>query len=1391
MLQNKKVKSKTLTPIIALIFFLFIISPSSIFAANQCNSPSYTTTLSSSNTNYTSTDSVYWVGNSYNYHTYYIDVQTPGTVTINISGGHAGFTYANDYCPDYSNTYHTTKTFHTTSDFNLYVDAMQQQYNASYTLTIAFTPDNPTPGSGTDDICYNDLQLSGFCMGSGFCSGGLNCKKTYPLQINSSINNVKIYYNETGMGGSFGNSCGVNPSGTCQTTDNINMGPFGFFGQATEFDLGNVDQNTSDPDIWTQNTMGMSCFSGDRLYVTYTKDGVTYKKKLKKCSQIQNSDDKFREFEIRNPENTRNIKGNVKFIGNTVLKYNYNNRWHYTNTDLYLNYIDTDSNSNTYNSSKAQLDIPANSTVVWVGLYTQGYLKGTTSVDGIYQILNEPVYLTAPSIGTISITPDVIDYAINKDSRSVYGYAYDTYTEIKNLEGKKASEVNGWITAANIKCYEGKDNSGLGNFGAWTLVVVYKNQNEKLKNISVFDGYKKVADQAGYRTVNVPVSGFLTPLHGDINSTLSLFVGEGDKYITGDKLYVNNIGINTTNAFDSSISGVTRDPSIINNQGIDIQNHNISNIIDNGDTGANITLTSDGDMYFPSVVAFATDLYEPRVCYYINSIKDDSNNTILKDGQVVDGAKIDPTKEYRFSLWIANMPKNPNDNIENARNVQTDISAPDFNYTSNSIQIKNIGEGDYSNKTDQARDDVIEYNNSSKTFTWRLGIGADATQGGEIAVANSFDDNSSKAFIKFRGKFSNIGNDQTSIDISSFYNFKASFQTDSITITPENALPIDACINMDTVVNIYKAPPGNFNVVHNNFIGTIDPLSQTDPKNALYTQIVNRPFNVKILALDTDNTTLKPYNGDINVTIITTPHYTGNITHDKLACKNAIINSSFVFTPVHFSNIESVSQNFTYASANKNISFGIVYDNGSTPGYICSRDSFAVRPDRFDISINGTASHKAGKDYNITFEALDGNITNLQIAQNYNEPVGNSFKVDINETKAGCSTGNFAPSLKTGWSFSDGNYTTSSNYNEVGIVNIKVEEINGSEFAFVDHNDTNDSQRLIEPYDKNISFTPDHFDVNATLTNGGQNFTYISSDLNMSATLDINITAKATDNNTTTNYNSACYAQTTDYNISYTALNITPASSLTRILYKETNTSIDGNNSINSDINLTNMPKSIFSTDNNGTGSIHVKINFDRNKSRVVNPFDLNITDINVSDANNTIGNQNLDKNTTFYYGRVHAPDYRFEGNNGTATIYYEVYSDQNKTTRNSFGINGSESVDSIDWYINTLDNNLSEGNVTEYSSVGSVRFENNTSGTTNSANLANLANGTETIDVTASKLPYKDKIDMNSSSWLIYNPTDFLVEFFDANDNWAGQGIQGKTVDLNISKVQNQRLDW
>ena len=128
--------------------------------------------------------------------------------------------------------------------------------------------------------------------------------------------------------------------------------------------------------------------------------------------------------------------------------------------------------------------------------------------------------------------------------------------------------------------------------------------------------------------------------------------------------------------------------------------------------------------------------------------------------------------------------------------------------------------------------------------------------------------------------------------------------------------------------------------------------------------------------------------------------------------------------------------------------------------------------------------------------------------------------------------------------------------------------------------------------------------------------------------------------------------------------------------------------------------------------------------------------------------------------------------------------------------INGGESIDSINWYINTKHANIIDGNVSRYSTIGDVRFGTNyASGAddTNATLLGNPTEGKDTLHVVTdpNNLPYIDKVEINATDWITYDPKDFILEFQEDGKEWAGQGKLGHVIDTNVSKRSNRRLNW
>ena len=1299
----------------------------------------------------------------------------------------------NDGTYKYSVTTNADKNGNITLAFNSNTSNREEN---SYIDYVTITTPNP-----------NSISISNVKMNEG--NYGSYTKKVPVTLINPNGNTVSVDY-ITSNGTAFNGSDYNATSGTLifTGTDTTKMIEVNINGD-------NIQEPDETFNIKLKNPIGASILDGSSKITLLNDDGGS-------------TNNGLRNFLIRNPQETRNIKGNLKVIGNTVLQNtgsprcysDYYDTWSdCTNTQIDLHYINIAKVNYPFkNSSQAKLDIPATAIIKWAGVYTQGYIDDNTDVTNVSNIIENPIYLTVPSIGTFPSTPLVSNIYPNEDD----GYTYSTFSEVKELKDKLGSNVNGWITAANIKAYEGKEDSGLGNFGAWTLVVVYQDDKESLKNISVFDGYRKVSKNKLFKTVDININGFLTPTNGDISSSLSIFVGEGDKNIYGDKLYVSNKAgvfktINDTNAFRSITSGFNANPKLTNNQGIDIQNYNIGNvgknhfdIIQKSQNSATIRLTSTGDVYFPSMVAFTTELYEPRVCYH-QEILDENGNEL---------SKVNIGDIVTVKTWISNMKKiDPitklpeTGDLETADKVEVTMNLDSVNlkYIADSTSIKNIGETQEHNKTDSKDGDTAEFLTDTNTSVWRVGSGSSGADGGKL-LPNLDNKNTKKVFIKFKTTLLQSGD----LNIRNKYFVSYENSLLGVRFGDESPFNIEVCKAFDTSISV-GAPKGLFNVVNENFSG--NEISN-DKQSALYTQVSGKDFKVKIIALNSELTTLENYEGNVTLSIIKTPNFQDSTDKQK-ECDEAegLWNSKEI--KFDDENFKEVPLNYTFA--NKKVSFKISFTDQGVKKHVCSSDSFAIRPAGYSIDANETKLI-GGKNYKLDINSTNGYVPpTTDGVLYYNQTIDTSTSYASASYKLVIPTGCIINPTPTTINIS-GNFDSlgrfqkpNFSYANVGDINITVVD---TKWTKVDQNKNGDSTNndcIINnssniPHlgkvgcnintSKILSFSPKEFRNKLTLQNfNGGNFTYINNDRNMSARLFLNITAILENNNPASNYTANCYAKDINTTISLRSTNViwdnnwTNESNATqRIRFfddKKLTSRFENNNTV---------AQTIFSSNEgnftNGIANINMSFNFQRFSNIPDNPFhvarnDFNVTVIDTNDTNGSDFKRTLnDSNATFYYGRVHGDDQTITGVTGLVNVYYEVYcQDCNKTNMN---ISGNESIDSIEWFINTLHTN-SDGNVSRYKSISDVKFGNVNYYSANNTqdNLANINNGLENVQLVIRNAPYKDKIDMNSSSWLKSNPTDFIVDFI-SSGQWAGEGkLDGVTVDLNISSSRNKRLDW
>lgn len=369
-------------------------------------------------------------------------------------------------------------------------------------------------------------------------------------------------------------------------------------------------------------------------------------------------------------------------------------------------------------------------------------------------------------------------------------------------------------------------------------------------------------------------------------------------------------------------------------------------------------------------------------------------------------------------------------------------------------------------------------------------------------------------------------------------------------------------------------------------------------------------------------------------------------------------------------------------------------------GY-CSKDNFAIRPKTFDLNITDYASYPIVKAeaISLAFKGLTNHNTILdQTTLDYNETQNTTFAVDINITDATkiCQEMNLTISPAVG--FGDGLDLDTFRFSNIGDVNLTIHDINGSEFAIVDMPDENHTtvSRFITPYTAQFRIIPHHFTIDGNITNGSNGFTYLSNfeEYNttesrmISASLDVNVTAMRDDEVTMTNYAATCYAQDGNLTVNLAnALSPSPAGSLSRLLWYDVNHADDDHNgSVDLALGLTAYPFDLLAdqydnNESNGTAQVNYVLNFDRNQTKVVDPFDLNVTTVDADDIDLVHGESALNSPIIYVYGRLMPRDVRVFGtaSNAVASAWYELY---NAATK--LGIQLPPSRNESGWFINT-----------------------------------------------------------------------------------------------------------
>ncbi|MFC3195700.1 hypothetical protein ACFODZ_15705, partial [Marinicella sediminis] len=363
------------------------------------------------------------------------------------------------------------------------------------------------------------------------------------------------------------------------------------------------------------------------------------------------------------------------------------------------------------NSSEAQLNTPAGSSVLWAGLYWGGRAGQTEASRGT-------IYMRLPGSGSWNtVSASQID-TFNNDGAS----GSRPYQAFANVTSLVQSAGNGTYAVGGMTALTGND--GLGFYGGWSLAVIYQDNSQSFKRLNVYDGAARVI---GTQTVSITITGLVTPTTPGFNTTVGALVWEGDNSLTGDSFVfetntLSQTGLNpATDFWNSSITSLgsrvtTKNPDYVNQLSMDLDLIDVSGLLAPSSTTADIDFVTNGDSYFPHYLAFATELFVPDYSSTMSKTATDLNGGGVVRGDVI---------EYTITFQ--------NTGTDDAINtVLTDVIPANTTYVPGSMQIVSSDAGDpIGSLSDSAGNDQGEFDGSQVTIY--LGNGATSSSGGTFA----------------------------------------------------------------------------------------------------------------------------------------------------------------------------------------------------------------------------------------------------------------------------------------------------------------------------------------------------------------------------------------------------------------------------------------------------------------------------------------------------------------------------------------------------------------------------------------------------------------------------------------------------------------------------------
>ena len=321
-------------------------------------------------------------------------------------------------------------------------------------------------------------------------------------------------------------------------------------------------------------------------------------------------------------------------------------------------------------------------------------------------------------------------FSQNLTALQVYTAANNTYQSVADVTSLVQANGSGAYRVSGVTTTDFVNANDNNIFGGWWLVVFYELASDPPRNLALFDGLDTVSN-GNPQTANL--TGFLVPPVFS-NAKLAVITFEGDNSILGDQFFFDGTLLSNalnpaTNFFNGTRSFLGAPVSVAGDlprltggaqsmSGMDLDIVDVTSELVAGQTTAPIQATSTGDVYHLAGFITSIPTFRPDFSTSEKTAVD------LNGGSLVAGDTIE------YTIVSTNTG---NDTAVNV--VLTDALPTGVTYVPGSMQITagpNSGA-----KTDPTGDDQCDYDGPSRTVTCRLGVGANASQGGQLAIAAS------------------------------------------------------------------------------------------------------------------------------------------------------------------------------------------------------------------------------------------------------------------------------------------------------------------------------------------------------------------------------------------------------------------------------------------------------------------------------------------------------------------------------------------------------------------------------------------------------------------------------------------------------------------------------